>query len=154
MGTLLYTYAHGFSTHTTNLGHVFVDPVRIILKNDAQPMRQRPYRHSAVIAAKEKTEIDKFVPAGILRRSYSSWTSPFVVIAKAGGRIRLICNYKRRNAHPILPLIPLPRVDDLLSGLGGANEFSTMDLFSGFSQCDIHKDKIPLTAVCTQNSRY
>ena len=48
----------------------------------------------------------------------------------------------------------MPTVDDLLSDLGGANVFSTMDLVSGFFQCSIHEDSIPLTAVCTQAGNY
>ena len=45
-------------------------------------------------------------------------------------------------------------MDDILSDLGGANVFSTMDLVSGFFQCAIYGDSIPLTAVCTQNGNY
>ena len=52
------------------------DPFRIILKKDAQPVKQRPYRHSPVLAAKVQTEQDKLVLAGILRRSHSNWCSP------------------------------------------------------------------------------
>ena len=52
--------------------------------------------------------------------------------------------------------MPLPTVNDLLSYLGGANVFSTMDLVSGFFQCSssIHEDSIPLTAVCTLAGNY
>ena len=50
--------------------------------------------------------------------------------------------------------MPLPTVDDLLSDLGGANVFSTMDLVRGFFQCFIHQDYIPLTAVCTEAGNY
>ena len=107
-----------------------------------------------MLAAKVQTEIDKLLTAGILRRSYSNWSSPLVVIAKADGRIRLTCNYKRLNSQSIVPVMPLPTVDDLLSDLGGANVFSTMDLISGFFQCSIHEDSIPLTAVCTQAGNY
>ncbi len=154
LGNLLCKYAHRFSKHSTDLGHVTVDPFRIILKKDAQPVKQRPYRHSPVLAAKVQTEIDKLVLAGILRRSYSNWCSPLVVIAKADGRIRLTCNYKRLNEQSIIPVMPLPTVDDLLSDLGGAKVFSSMDLVSGFFQCSIHEDSIPLTAVCTQQGIY
>ena len=49
---LLCKYAHRFSKHSTDLGHDTVDPFRIILKKDAQPVKQRPYRHSPVLAAK------------------------------------------------------------------------------------------------------
>ena len=59
-----------------------------------EPVKQLPYRHSPVLAAKVQTEIDKFVLAGILRKSYSNWSSPLVVIAKSDGRIRITCNYK------------------------------------------------------------
>ena len=50
--------------------------------------------------------------------------------------------------------MPLPTVDDLLSDLGGANVFSTMDSVSGFFLCSVHEDSIPLTAVCTQAGNY
>ena len=119
------------------MGHVAVDPSRIILKKDAQPVKQQPYRHSPVLAAKVQTEIDKLGLAGILRRSYSNWSSPLVVIAKADGRILITCNYKILNAQSIIPVLPSPTVDDLLSDLGGANVFSTMDLVSGFFQCSV-----------------
>ena len=46
LGSLLSKYAHRFSKHSTDLGHVTVDPFRIILRKDAQPVKQRPYRHS------------------------------------------------------------------------------------------------------------
>ena len=42
-------------------------------------------------------------------------------------------------------------VDDLLSELGNSRVFSTTDLISGFFQCAIDKDSIPLTAVYTQD---
>ena len=132
LGNLLNKYAHRFSKHSTDLGRVTVDPFRIILKKDAQPVKQRSYRHSSVLAAKVQTEIDKLFLTGILRRSYSNWSSPVVVIAKADGRIRLTCNYKRLNAQSVVPVMPLPTVDDLLSDLGGANVFSATDLVSGY----------------------
>ena len=147
---LLCKYTHRFSKHSTDLGHVTADPFRIILKKDAQPVKQRPYRHTPVLAAKVQTEIDLLVLAGILRRSYSNWCSPLVVIAKADGHIRLICNYKRLNEHSIIPVMPLRTVDDILSDLGGAKNFSSMELVSVFFQCSIHEDSISLTAVCTQ----
>ena len=55
LGNLLCKYTHRFSKQRTDLGHVTVDPFRIILKKDAQPVKQRPYRHSPVLAAKVQT---------------------------------------------------------------------------------------------------
>ena len=55
-----------------------------------------------------------------------------MVIAKADGHIRLTRNYKTLNTQSVFPVMPLPTVDALLSDLGGAHVFSTMDLV-GFS---------------------
>ena len=152
LGDLLCKYEHRFSRHSTDLGHVTVDPFRNTLKSDERQVKQRPYRHSPALTAKVRTEIDKLVLAGILRRSYSNWSSPLlVVIAKADGRLRITCNYKRVNEQSVIPVMPLPTIDDLLSDFGGALLFRTMDLVSAFFQCKMHEDSIPLTAVCTQS---
>ena len=92
------------------------------------------------------------VMAGFWVQSYSNWSSPLVVIAKADGCIRITCNYKRLNAQSIIPVLPLPTVDYL--SLLGANISSTMDLVSGFFQRSTHEDSIPLTAVCIQAGNY
>ena len=115
----------------------------------AQPNNGRTY--TPLLAAKVQNAIDKLVLAGILRRFYSNWPSPVVVIAKADGRIRMTCNYKRVIEQSVIPDMPLPNVEDVLADLGGAHLFSTMHLVSVFVQCSIHKDSIPLTAVCTQS---
>ena len=57
LGNLLNKYAHRFSKHGTDLGHVTVNPLRIILKKDAQPVKQRPHRHSPVKSADENRQI-------------------------------------------------------------------------------------------------
>ena len=149
-GTLC-KFEHRYSKHSTDLGHVTVDPFRIVLKQDTRPVKQKPYLHSPALAAKVRTEIDKLLLAGILRRSNSNWASPLVVVVKSDGRIRLTCNYKNINEQSIIPVLPLPVVYDLLSELGNSRVFSTTDLVSGFFQCAIDKDSIPLTAVCTQD---
>ena len=51
----------------------------------------------------------------------------------------------------IIIMLPLPVVYDLPSELGNSRVFSTTDLITGFFQCAINKDSIPLTAVCTQD---
>ena len=65
-----HRHRHRFSKHSTDLGQVTVDPFRVVLKQDARPVKQKPYRHSPVLAAKVRTDIDKLLLAGILHRSY------------------------------------------------------------------------------------
>ena len=49
---------------------------------------------------------------------------------------------------------PLPRVDDTLDTLAGAKWFTTLDLFSGFWQVEVHKDDQEKTAFCTHPMAY
>ena len=79
LGGTLCEFEHRFSKHSTDLGHVTVDPFRIALKLDATPEKQEPYRHSPVLAAKVRTENYKPFAGG---RGYSNWVSPLVVVAK------------------------------------------------------------------------
>ena len=64
LGDTLCEFEHRSSKHSTDLGHVTVDPSRIVLKQDATPEKQKPYRHSLVLAAKVRTEIDKLSAGG------------------------------------------------------------------------------------------
>ena len=72
-----------------------------------------------------------------------------MVVAKSS--IWLTCNYKNINEESIIPVPPLPVVDDLLSELGNSRVFSTTDSVNGLFQRAIDKDPIPLAAVCTHD---
>ena len=154
LGDLLCKFHHRFSKDGSDLGRVTIDPLKIVLKPGAHPVKQRPYRYSPVLQQKAQIEIDKLLVAGVLRRSYSNWASPLVVVAKANGGVRLTVNYKKLNAMSVIPKLPMPIVEDLLADLSSSKVFSTMDLVSGFFQCSIHEDSIPLTAVITSTGLY
>ena len=64
LGNTLCEPEHRFSKHSTDLGHATVDPFRVVLKQDATPVKQKPYRHSPVLAAKVCTKIDKLFAGG------------------------------------------------------------------------------------------
>lgn len=52
LADVLCKYEHHLSKHAMDLGHDTVDPFRNVLKPGARPIKQRPYRHSRVLAAK------------------------------------------------------------------------------------------------------
>lgn len=49
---------------------------------------------------------------------------------------------------------PLPRIDDILDGLGRAKYFSVLDLYSGFHQIKIHSDSRDITSFSTDKGSY
>ena len=76
LGDALCKFNHWFSNDSIDLGHFTVDLFRIVLKQDARPVKQKPYRHSPVLAAKVRTEIDKLLLAGILPEATRTGLAP------------------------------------------------------------------------------
>ena len=64
LGDTLCNFEHRFSKDSTDLGHDTVDLFRVVLRQDATPVKQKPYRHSQVLAAKVLPEIYKRFAGG------------------------------------------------------------------------------------------
>ena len=154
LADVLLHYEYRFSRDKTDVGHCTALPFRIELNPGTCLIKQRPYRRNPAINAKVQIEIDKLLAAGVRRKSNFHWASPLVVVMKKDGNIRLTCNYQRLNDATIIPVLPLPSIDELLDSLGGSTVFSVLDLASGFFQAAIEPDSIPLTAVCTKTGLY
>ncbi|MCG8047960.1 MAG: reverse transcriptase domain-containing protein, partial [Candidatus Thiodiazotropha endolucinida] len=82
----------------------------------------------------------------LIEPSFSSWSSPALLVAKRDGSMRFCVDYRKLNEVTVPDSHPLPRIDDTLSALGGAQWFSTLDLKSGYHQISIRELDRPLTA--------
>ncbi|XP_053967734.1 uncharacterized protein LOC128869227 [Anastrepha ludens] len=65
---------------------------------------------------------------------YCSRRSPIVLLKKKDGSTRFYVNYRKLKEVAKKSSYPLPRIDDTLDTLSGANWFSMPDLKSGFRQ--------------------
>ncbi|XP_072146219.1 uncharacterized protein [Dermacentor andersoni] len=96
------------------------------------PLRQRPYR----VSATERRVIDEHVGdmlrRGVIQPSHSPWASPVVLVKKKDGTIRFCVDYRRLNKITRKDVYPLPRIDDALDCIQGAEFFSSLDLRSGY----------------------
>ena len=79
LGITLCEFEHRSSKHSTDLGHVTVDPFRIVLKQTRRLRSRSPTATRAVLAAKVRAENYKPFAGG---QSYSNWVSPWVVVAQ------------------------------------------------------------------------
>ena len=101
-----------------------------------------------------REEIDKFLEAGVIRNSHSSWSAPIIVVPKGDGGKCLIIDYRALNKVTRKFVWPMPKVEDIFSQLNGAKCFSTLDLRAGHHHIRLTADSIPKTAFTSLFGKY
>ena len=104
--------------------------------------------------AELKRQLDKLLALGLIRPSTSPFASPVLFVKKKDGSLRLCIDYRGLNKVSVKNRYPLPRVDELLDRLHGAQVFSKIDLASGYYQVRIAEEDIPKTAFRTRYGHY
>ncbi len=133
---LLTSYESVFSTHEGDLGCTGLLSHDIPLV-DPTPIRQRHRRIPPSEYEVVKAHINQLLEAQIIRESSSPYASPIVLVRKKDGSLRLCVDYRRLNASTRKDAFPLPRIEETLDSLMGAQWFSTMDLASGYNQVPV-----------------
>ena len=75
-------------------------------------------------------------------------------MTKKDGSIRFCVDYRKLNALSRKDAYPLPRIDETLNALGGAQWFCTMDLASGYWQIKMKEEDKPKTAFMTRKGLF
>ena len=145
---LLSEFSDIFSTGPHDLGRT--DMVQHhIPTGEAAPIRQQPRRlplckrEEAERAIKEMKELDVIEP------STSPWSSPIVLVSKKDGSTRFCVDYRKLNNITHKDSYPLPRIDDTIEALAGAEWFSALDLKSGYWQVPLDDAAKEKTAFST-----
>ena len=112
------------------------------------PIKQKPYRQELHKRMEVERQVQDMLDKGIIRPSHSPWSSPITIVSKKDGTSRFCVDYRKVNAITIKDSYPIPRIQDILDGLGGATIFSTLDLRSGYWQIPIAEEDRTKTAFC------
>ena len=72
-------------------------------------------------------QLSELLSQGRIKPSNSPWSSPILLAKKHDGSYRLCIDYRRLNAVTVKDAKPLPRSNDILESLGGAQWFSCLD---------------------------
>ncbi|CAC5421845.1 unnamed protein product [Mytilus coruscus] len=153
IANLLHKYATAFSAHETDLGLTHLTE-HSIDTGDARPIKQAPRRVPLAFAEEERKIITQMLDQGVIENSSSPWASPLLLIRKKNGKIRPAVDYRKINSKTVCDVYPLPRIQDCLDAVSGANLFSVFDLISGFHQIPVKLENRPKTVFTTKYGLY
>ena len=118
------------------------------------PVKQRQYRLPQSLKPLVQQQVQGMLQNGIITPSASPWSSPVILVRKKNGSYRFCVDYRALNGITIKDAYPLPRVDETLDSLGGAQYFSTLDLASGYWQVEVDPSDRPKTAFSTPQGHF
>lgn len=130
-----------------------------IKTTDDTPVYAKSYRYPFIHKEEVKKQISSMLEQGIIKHSYSPWSSPVWIVPKkmdASGKQkwRLVIDYRKLNEKTISDRYPIPNITDILDKLGKCMYFSTLDLASGFHQIEMHSKDIAKTAFTVEGGHY
>jgi hypothetical protein len=112
--------------------------MKIPLKPGAKPMRQRPYTLNPKYKEKAKKEIDRMLDAGIIEPMVElECISPIMVQDKKTRGIKICVDLRKLNDACLHDPFPTPFKDEVLENIGGREDYSFIDRFSGYHQIKI-----------------
>lgn len=113
----------------------------------AQSVKQHAYRVNPIKRELLQKEVDYLLAHNLAEPSFSSWSSPCILVNKPDGTYRFCTDYRKLNTLTKPDCYPLPRIDDCVDRVGSAQYVSKFDLLKGYWQ-------VPLTSRAKELSAF
>src|SRR5438067_8772172 len=126
----------------------------IPIQEGKQPTFGPVYSCSEKELAALREYLEENLAKGSIRESCSSAGYPILFVPKKNGKLRLCIDYRQLNSITIKNRYPLPRIDELMDRLVGAQYFTKINLYSRYHQIRIKKENIPKTVFRTRYGHY
>lgn len=151
---LLRKYQDLFPTKFTDLKGIIEDlgVMKITLKPNAKPVKQRSYRLNPKYKDKVRLELDKMLVASIIDPvEESDSVSPMVVQEKKQkDEIRICVDLRKLNDACVHDPFSTPFTDEVLDNVGGQEAYSFTNGFSGYHQIKIALEDRSKTTFATE----
>ena len=133
------------------INHTKAAQCEIIVEDGTRPIRQKSRQTSQAKAEVIWGFIENMEGRNVIRPSKSAWASPVLLAAKKNGKWRFCVDYRRLNDVTVKDAYPLPRIDEIISSLGGGGlKISTFDLTDAFWSIPMKEEDIEKTAFITK----
>ncbi len=123
-----------------------------------EPGAKPPFRLMFRLSPKELLEVENQVTEllkhGLIEPSSSPFGASVLFVGKKDGSLRMCIDYRALNKVTVKNKYPLPRIDQLLDALSGAQLFTSLDLQSGYHQIRITDEDVAKTAFRTPFGHY
>ena len=150
---LLYEFQDRFTEPEGPLGQTGM-VTHTIDTGDHPPVKQSVRRTPLASRLIQEEEIKKMLAQGVIEPSCSAWASPVVLVKKKDGTYRFCVDYRKLNELTKKDAYPLPRLDDSIEAMEGAEWFNTLDLHSGYWQVEMAEADKEKTAFVTRMGLY
>jgi hypothetical protein len=111
------------------------------LKHGIKPFRQKLRQINPILFLVIEKEVKKILNANIIvPLRYFEWVANLVPVRKKSGEIRLCVDFRKLNHSSLKDNYPLPKMDNVLEKVVGANIISMIDGFSSYNQIVVHED--------------
>lgn len=145
---LLTAESAAFSRNDEDMG--CIQELQMDIKvSDYNPVQKNYISIPRPMYREVKEYLSDLIARGWIKRSKSPYSSPAVCVRKKDGTLRLCIDYRALNRKTIPDRQPIPRINDVLSGLGGNNWFSTLDQGKAYHQGFVREPSQHLTAFIT-----
>ena len=145
---LLCQFSSIISTSDSDIGRTRLVQHHIDTQG-ANPVKQPPRRLPFHRREEVKRMLNDMLAQGVIEPATGPWSSPVVLVQKKDGSTRFCVDFRQLNSLTKKDAHPLPRVDDTLDSLSGAQWFSTIDLASGYWQVEVAEEDKEKTAFST-----
>ena len=126
--------------------------MKIMLKPDVKPVKQRPYHFNPKYKEKVRLDLDKMLMADIIEPvEESNWVSPMVVQEKKQkDEIRIYVDLRKLNDTCVHDPFPTMFTGEVLDNVGGHESYSFNDGFSRYHQFKIVPEDRSKTTVAIE----
>ena len=142
---IIWEYQDIFALKDTELGHTKLVKHEIKLLDD-KPFKERYRRIPPQQFEEVRKHFEEMINIGAIRKSQSPWASAIVLVRKKDGSLRFCIDLRKLNERTIKDAYSLPRIEESLDCLNGAQIFSSVDLKSGYWQVELTEESKALTA--------